>query len=268
MNTKITYGMGRQYYADGATPMNPMGYVSKSILWDCFQERSPYSWKHGATKESSPAMVFGNLVHTLALTPQNFRSEFAVSEFDSFRTNAAKDWKAEQESSGKMVISLNDYNRGEEIAEIVCPKIGAFIGDANFEVAIHSEMPTRVKGMIDIVPRVGNMLADLKTTASIPSEKDMARLVLNRGYHWQAAMYLDLWNAASESKRDSFAFLFIETAKPYETAWVTLDEELIEVGRNEYRHALNMWMDCIKTNVWRKRIEDVLVVTVPAWYGK
>ncbi len=53
---------------------------------------------------------------------------------------------------------------------------------------------TLIKGMIDILPKFGEKLADLKVTASIGDEKDMQKLVWNMGYHWQAALYLDLYN--------------------------------------------------------------------------
>jgi len=35
--------------------------VSKSMLWDF--DQSPWKWIHSGTKETTPAMEFGSLVH-------------------------------------------------------------------------------------------------------------------------------------------------------------------------------------------------------------
>lgn len=268
MKTRIEKNKGREYYTDSATPNNPHGFVSKSLLWQVFKEGSPFKWKFGKhKKETTPAMAFGSLVHTLAFQPENFRDEYALSEWENFRTKAAQEWKAEVEASGKIVVSQDMHRTASDMAEIVKEELSiTFPCDFDFEVAVYSEVATKCKGMIDAVPVDFEVLVDLKTTTSIPDEKAVVNLILNRGYHWQAAMYLDLYNAATGSNRDEFWFLFIETEAPHETAWVKISEKMLDAGRREYQDALHRWSECVRTGHWPKKINEPMTAELPAWY--
>jgi len=132
-------------------------------------------------------------------------------------------------------------------------------------VAIYSDVAQKVKGQIDVVPK-GDVLVDLKTTAAIPERDAIPGMILQRGHHWQAAMYLDLYNAATGESRDKFDLLFIETEAPHETAWVRLSEKMIAAGREEYKVALDRWQSCVSSNYWPKRIDQRYVADLPAWY--
>ena len=268
MSNKIQKNMGREYYKLSATPQNPDGYVSKSLLWQVFRESSPFKWKNGKTKKDiTPATAFGSLVHTMAFQPDLFREEYAISEWDSFRTKAAQEWRDEQVAAGKTVVTEEQRRAAEDMSAIIADEIGLAIpGPCDYEVAVLSSLAHRVKGMIDIVPQDQPCLADLKTTSAIPDEKGMVNLLLNRGYHWQAAMYLDLWNAATGDDRQDFHFLFIETEAPYETAWVKISEKMLDAGRMEYQHALMQWHQCVSTGIWPKKIQGQFVADLPAWY--
>lgn len=268
MSIEIKRNMGASYYKDGATPDNLSGYVSKSILWDCFKARSPYKWRYGKPKEPTPAMAFGSLVHTLALTPQRLHEEYALSEWESFRTKAAQEWRAEQETNGKTVVTQEQMFAANEIALTIQDELDpAFSEGPEYEVAIYADTPHKVKCMIDVVPASAPGLIDIKTISSIQDEQTLVRTILSRGYHWQAAMYLDLWNAATDQNRTDFHLLFIETEAPYETAWVKLSKKMLDTGRGEYQHALMQWYQCVKSGVWPKTINGVLTAELPAWYG-
>lgn len=255
---------GREYHADTATPLNLDGMVSKSMLWGFHQ--SPFKWRYGKhEKTSSQAMDLGGLVHALCFTPKSVSEEFAVSEFDNFRTKAAQEWREAQ--VGKTVVTQDMMAVANEMADcIMNTEELFFLGDKDYEVAAYASIgSTTVKGMIDIAPRHGKVLADLKTTGTIGSLDALQRLIVNRGYHWQAALYLDLWNAATGEERDEFMFLFIETETPYETAWVKLSPALINVGRTGYMNAIALWQNCLAKNAWPRTIEGVQEIDVPKW---
>ena len=186
MKAVVKYNLGREYYKDGATPQNLEGYVSKSMLFDFV--KSPYKWLHGKKRESTPAMDFGRLVHAIALTPEDL-GEFVKSPFDNFRTKEAQNWKAEVVESGMTIVSDEDFDKAYEMAEKFFT--GLVLPYAT-EVAIYSKIgDVKLKGMIDLVPVHLNCLIDLKTTASIDGIDGLTRTIISRGYHWQAALYLD-----------------------------------------------------------------------------
>jgi hypothetical protein len=124
---------------------------------------------------------------------------------------------------------------------------------------------TQIKGMIDLVPDNLDVLVDLKTTERIGSLFDIARTIISRGYHWQAALYLDLWNAATGEKRTRFVICFIEVNEPHESAWVEVSQELIEAGRAGYMNALAKWQSCVAVDVWPRQHEGITIIEKPAY---
>jgi hypothetical protein len=106
---------------------------------------------------------------------------------------------------------------------------------------------------------------DLKTTSSIGDINNLQRTIINRGYHWQAALYLDLWNTTTGEDKDEFEFIFVETTHPYEWAEVKLSGKLIDVGRNAYMKALKLWVKCVDNNHFPRSIEGIQVIDCPFW---
>lgn len=271
----IIENMGAEYYALTATPSSLKNPVSKSMLWDFY--KSPYKWFFGyEEKQVTPAMEFGRAVHSAALTPESFRKDYACSPFDSWRTKESQEYKKESEANGITILKEADFFRAMETAEAV-------MNDAEMlkkeeyaaEVSVFGNIgSTLVKGMIDIVPHNDRTLYDIKTTANIESLDDLQKTILNRGYHWQAALYLDLWNAASGETRDEFVFAFVETTSPHETAFVKMSKEFIDLGRYGgykspgYMQALIAYETCIEEKNWKKRICGTQVVNVPSWINK
>jgi len=275
IKTGIVENMGADYYALTATPSSLKHPVSKSMLWEFF--KSPYKWFHGyEVKQITPAMEFGSAVHSAALTPEAFRKDYACSPFDSWRTKESQEYKKDAEANGITILKEEEFFRAMETAAFVMndsemPKIGEY----SAEVAVFGKIGnTLVKGMIDIVPHDDKTLYDIKTTANIESLYDLQKTILNRGYHWQAALYLDLWNAATGETRDQFVFAFVETSRPHETAFVKLSKEFLDLGRfgsfksPGYVQALIAYERCIEESNWKKRICGTQVVNVPNWINK
>lgn len=254
-----------QYHASKASPTNLGGAVSKSLLWDFYQ--SPFKWRHSHPRGETPAMALGSLVHALCFTPESLETEYAVSPYDSFRTNEAKTWRADMELAGRRVITQDQHDEASAIADCVMNTDLLFrFGERKYEVQVEAKMlGTTVKGMIDIVPEYTRSLVDLKTISSIENLKNLQRVIVNRGYHWQAAMYLDLWNATTGDDRNEFEFIFIETSHPYEWAEVKVSGRLIEVGRDAYLDALNLWVKCVKNNHFPRSVEGIQTIDCPFW---
>lgn len=265
-SAQIEYNLGKAYYLRTATPQNLEAPVSKSLLWD-FNE-SPYKWRHSTGKEATRAMDLGTLIHSAILEPNIPLEDIAaVSPFPDFRTKAAQEWKADQREMGKMIATEEDIRTASGCQQVFSEDYAQrFAGGYKTEVAVFGLIgATQIKGMIDIVPDNLDVLVDLKTTARIGSLFDITKTIISRGYHWQAALYLDLWNAASGEKRTRFVICFIEVNEPYESAWVEISPELIEVGRAGYMNALAKWQSCVAVNAWPRQHEGITTIEKPAY---
>jgi hypothetical protein len=95
--------------------------------------------------------------------------------------------------------------------------------------------------------------------------REITNTIINRGYHWQAALYLDLWNAATGEKRNRFVICFIEVTEPHESAWVEVSPALIEAGRAGYMNALAKWQSCVAIDVWPRQHEGITLIEKPAY---
>lgn len=263
---KIEQGLGKAYYEKAATPSNPKaGPASKSSLWDF--NKSPFKWRHGKPREASKAMDLGTLIHAAALEPEKFDDLVIVSPYPDFRTKEAREWKVDQIELGKIITTEDEIEKIKDIATAVIDDYRL-----NFQAPYKTEMAvfgkigeTEIKGLIDLVPDGLDCLVDLKTTSSFDSLDSIQRTIVNRGYHWQAALYLDLWNAASGEKRTRFVFCFVEVDSPHETAWVELSENLLELGRAGYMNAVARWQKCVATNHWPKQIEGIAMIETPKY---
>jgi len=264
---KIEQGLGKSYYERTATPSSPSaGPVSKSLLWDF--NKSPFKWRHSNPRESTKAMELGTLIHAAALEPETFDDLIIVSPYADFRTKEAREWKLNQMELGKIITSDEEIQKIKEISEIVLEEYGQNFLAANkqTEVAVFGKIGvTDIKGLIDIVPDGLDCLIDLKTTANIDGLESIQRTIINRGYHWQAALYLDLYNAASGENRTRFVFCFVEVESPHETAWVELSENLLDLGRSGYMNAVAKWQTCVVTGHWPKQIEGIEIIEKPKY---
>jgi hypothetical protein len=133
-------------------------------------------------------------------------------------------------------------------------------------------MTLRMKGLVDIVPAAsgeyGNYLVDLKTTGKLDDVRQIERTIYERGYHAQAALYLDLWNALTGEDRRQFAFVFQQNTEPFEVAIVELDAAALRIGRKWYLRALKLWARCIATNEYPSPWDECQIVGLPAWAKK
>jgi hypothetical protein len=199
-------------------------------------------------------------------------SEYVISPFDDFRTKAAREWRDETLHSGANITSQDDMDVALDIAATVLAR-EEMPNDCSTEVAVFGEINgIPVKGMIDIVPEFGNALYDLKTINKIESLDALQRTILNYGYHWQAALYLDLWNTVTGANLEEFVFVFVETSAPYETAFIKIGRDLLDLGRYGagakspgYMDAINLWEKCVNSNTFPQQIEGIQTIGVPPW---
>jgi len=218
-------------------------------------------------KEQTDNVLFGSLVHALCFSPKQVADEYIMAPYEDWRTKEAREWKQAQTDAGKAVIKEADWQRAEDMKEAIMESEYIFgLGACDYEVAAFGKIgDTVIKGMVDILPHKGEKLVDLKTTNSLGTEKDLARLVMSFGYHWQAAVYLDLVNGLTGQNRTEFEFLFVETSYPYETAVVGLSPDFIQKGREGYMNAVAKWQDAVSTRKFLPSHPFPLVLDAPAW---
>lgn len=127
-----------------------------------------------------------------------------------------------------------------------------------------------VKSTIDASPPV---YAD---NGQMIEEGGFAKSLANYGYHRQAPYYLDTMQLAFDAGHfpegwaapKAFVFLAVEKAAPHAVACYVVEPESHEIGRQEYREALNTLAECKRTGVWGGYGDAMQQIGVPTYYMK
>lgn len=242
----------------------------------------PAKWLAGGqVEEKSWQMDFGSWLDCLFLSPHLAEKCFAVTPATypatpkrkddvpeqkpwTRQANYCKDWEAEREAEGRHIIkhdindsvhnaliSLREIHEGlqhESAHQVFCM---AEWEDKGTEIVVP------VKILVDIVPNLihdspfSKCLFDLKTAGN-GSPGAWTKQVFDRGYYLQAALYLDVYCAATGEDRNTFAHIVIENEWPFHVTQpaLCLSSEFINLGRLRYRAALAQYCQCLETGAW------------------
>ena len=210
----------------------------------------------------TPAMIFGTVVHTLALEPE--REAFVVKRHNW----ASKEGKAEREqleASGLPILSEADADRALAIRDALHndSDVRALLDAADKEQPmLWDQHGVRCKAKADAIGP--GLIVDLKTTLDAgPAE--FARSIATFGYFRQAAWYLDGYEATKGLRAKDFVFIAVESQPPYAVALYRLDNASIAAGRLEMKRAAAMYRECIASGIWPGYSRQVTTLSLPHW---
>ncbi len=181
-------------------------------------------------------------------------------------SDTCKDWVSKQEAQGKSVVSermLDDVKKAfmqlhdsdESLAELIRVSAKQVLIVAEWRDK-ETGLTIPFTGLIDLVPPTdnatwGKCLVDIKTTRN-GNPATWARVVDDSGYDVQAAIYKDIYCAATNEDRTDFVHIVQENVAPFHvtTPLPALTSEFLEYGRNKYKNALALYAQCLKTNIW------------------
>ncbi len=239
--------------------------------------RCPHRWLMGFKSDETKSTEWGSLLDCMALTPERFGDEFAVTPAEYPATPKRKDDPIEMKPWNKNATYCKEWEDGQDGKAIVKPDLLTEVKDAvkmlmadeqikNLVAVSKSQimvvgifpdgetgLQIPVKGLLDLVPSVGSSycksIADLKTCATA-SPFPWTRAVFEHGYHVQAAFYLDLWTSATGEDRDTFLHVLQENYAPWEVGKRLLSQDFLELGRQTYVAALKRYCQCLSNNSW------------------
>lgn len=239
----------------------------------CEFAKNPRRWRNGyRDHDESTSTEWGTLVDALLLQPERFENHFAVcpEKYPDKKTGELKDWtfaanfckewrelqigkklvKADVHSDAR--VAVNFMMRDDQIAQLLQEsRKQVFVSGEYHDEETGITVP--LKGLIDIVPDLGSefpkSLFDLKTCRSA-APREWTRAVNDSGYHIQAALYLDIYVAATAEDRCDFRHIIQENFPPFEVAKRFLSEEFLALGRLLYTRALKQYCRCLQADEW------------------
>ncbi|HDW8597886.1 TPA: exodeoxyribonuclease VIII [Escherichia coli] len=178
-----------------------------------------------------------------------------------------EDWQKRQqeENAGKTFISLDMYEQAKNIHAALQNNTDAarLLNHPNRKSEISyfgfdEETGLEIRGRPDIEIRLPyeSICADVKSVSLgyVRQERLKDRLhreIIERDYHLSAAMYCDVANL------ERFFWIFVNKDAGYHwVAVVEASQELLELGRQEYRRTLRQINEALETNNWPAPITE------------
>ena len=241
----------------------------------------PQKWKNGANKEATDAMDWGSIMDTLVTQPDRFSELYAICPiwYDKQEGNKKEgytmvkkpwnrnatvciEWEDAQKEDGKLCIKSDEYQCAKFAVDCLKQDSLIKLWLESCDMQVHGQakymdeetgVEVWIRCLIDFAPRLDtkfkDCLGDFKTAQSV-GFRPLVYSVRDYGYDVQAAMSLDIWNAATGENRNDWRIVAQENKVPYQTARRFMSAEFIERGRGVYESALKRYAKCIATDTW------------------
>ena len=251
--------------------------ISRSELFKISESPEKFKYYRENPEEPTPALLFGQLFHAMALQPETVCEQFAVMPNVDRRTKAGKEAfaKFESESADKHVVSLDMVEQATAMCEAL--NKNEFVkkllkGEKEKPFFWVDEMTgEQCKCRTDVLTEIGEnlIIVDLKT-ADCAETETFIRAAIKYGYDFQSAMYSD-GVKHNTNRNPLFVFIVIEKKPPYAINILQADKLLIRRGYDLFREYLGIYSECKKTGVWwgyLGRYNQINNLVLPSYLAK
>ncbi|MYU20766.1 hypothetical protein GTY84_02630 [Streptomyces sp. SID8352] len=236
----------------------------------------PAQFKYDRDHPASPKKEFdlGNAAHLYVLGEG---PDLEVIDFPDWRKKDAQVQRDGAYLAGKVPLLTKDHDVVLAMADAIRqhPVAGPLFtpGSGVAEQSIYwtdRRTGVRCRCRPDWMPtRQDNgrlVVVDYKTAKAV-DEAALAKAVYDRGYHAQAAFYLDGVKAAGLHGDQEPAFIFVFQAKtaPYLVHLVELDSPALALGADRNERALRIYAECENTGIWPGFNDRITYLPLPAW---
>jgi hypothetical protein len=223
--------------------------------------------------DQTEALFLGHSAHVAILEPARFEAEFvAAPKFDKRTNEGKRGWAAfQEEHAGQTCILQEEHETCLRMRDATWSHATAaelLKGPGLNEVSalwVDPETGRPCKARIDRLTTLAGwpVVVDLKTTRNA-ARSAFARDIHNFHYHQQGALYVDGLDVLAPHQR-KFVFLAVEKERPYAVAVYELEEDALQLGRDEYRKHLAAYDECVRTNRWPAYGDGLDYVSLPTW---
>jgi hypothetical protein len=252
--------------------------ISSSGLRALLTPGCPAQFKYDRDHPQPPKREFdlGHAAHLLVLGEG---PELQVIDFPDWRKKDAQIERDEAYLAGKIPLLTKDHDMVQAMAEAIRqhPVAGPlFTPDGGVaEQSIFWTDPrtdVRCRCRPDWMPHRGDgrlVVVDYKTAKAVDPAA-LAKAVYERGYHAQAAHYLDGVKAAGlhGDREPAFVFVFQSKTAPYLVHLVELDFPALALGAARNERALRAYAEAERTGIWPGFNDRITYLPLPPWAEK
>jgi exodeoxyribonuclease VIII len=226
-------------------------------------------------REPTDALQMGQATHHAVLEPATFESLWIARPKIDRRTKVGKaEWqKFIDDNPGKEVLSISDFESCLRMRDAAYdhPTAKLLLTNPGFtECSLlwqDTMTTTWCKARLDRLTKLAgySVVPDLKTTAFEATESRWQREVANRGYHVQAAHYLNGCDVIAPGIQRRFMWIVVEKSPPYGVAVYEPDQQMLEEGQRKIARYLELYHLAEQQNRWPSYDPGVVSVSLPRW---
>lgn len=231
---------------------------------------SPAHYKYGEFKQTA-AMFTGSATHAAILEPDLFAKQYAFLPQGKDRRSSEYKALCAEHGADNVLTNLDRFQILQMQRAVKANPVAnkwLYEEEGRNELSVYAKDPETgvlVRCRFDRLLNRG-FSPDLKTTVDA-SHRGFSNAIAKYGYAFQAAFYMDTYYWATGQRLEGFGFLAVESKAPYNVMCYRLDDESIEVGRSQYRAALNKYAECLESGVWHgyDDCELEMLIGLPDW---
>lgn len=256
------------------------GGVSNSQLKIFIEDPREYYYQFLSgeyVRESKACFDFGQAVHDVVLLGD--KANIVGIPSSVLASNGAKSGNAWKEfaadNAGKLLLKEHEYLAVLQCADAVlsdkaAAKLLCNDGPAEHMFSYYDEtLELTLRCKVDKLAMFmgGNIVVDLKTTATGTTAGKFANQIANYGYHLQAYFYGKVLSACGIDT-NSFVFVAVSTTKPHTVDCYTLSDEFLQLAQVTVENALLDLAERTQANDWLPRSHGSIVELAPPNYLK
>lgn len=201
------------------------------------------------------AKAIGDATHALII---GRGKDLVVIDADSWRSDKAKNARADAEAAGKTPILAKHHRVAQGVAIAAREQLAAheekdcFLNGAGEVALIWQEGPIWFRCLVDWLHDDLRTADDLKTSGMSMAPHVLGLRAADAGWHIQAAMIergLDALDPDNAGRR-KFRFVGLEQDSPHALNVMLMTEHWLTMGRKQLQHAVDIWSRCMATKQW------------------
>lgn len=243
------------------------------------RQRTPYhlhmhrEHRNRPERKSTPQMMLGTALHTLALEPAAFEQRYCTDLDESRNSKKYREFLRDCTCAGLIPLSDDDRERVFAMRDSLMSnaQIADSLSGGRSEVSGWFTDPASgvlCKFRADYVKPIRNgraaLLVDVKTTADASLDA-FSRSIATFGYHTQADWYVNGYSVAANVQCEGMLFVVVETEFPYACAAYTLDDESLAQAARLNARVRAIYRLCVEADSWPGYGDAVQEIGLPRW---
>lgn len=224
-----------------------------------------FDYERGQGEKHRRVFDIGTVAHTILL---GTGSEPHVVDADNYLTKLAKKDRDEAYARGDVPLLPDEFDAVQEMVAVARrhPRVADLLAEGQPEQSLFwtdAETGVPCRARLDWLR--SDAVVDYKSSTSA-APGHIAKVVADFGYHVQAAMYLAGAVELGLLPADApFYFIFQSKQPPHLIKVVELDETALEIGREKFEQALEVFRDCTESGIWMDYGNDIETISLPAY---